>query len=234
MIKIVYRISDVGFKKEKPNYISNEKCLANAIATFPLSTYKWVVLADGVSQETKEMIETHIPLENIEHINIKNGPGYPFMYILDKLLTTSNDEDKLYFIENDYIHKPGADVALLEGFELGADYITLYDHPDKYMDPSLGGNRYCSGGAEETRVYLSDSCHWKLTNSTTATFSTTIKTLKEDYNIIKKYANNVYWDDFSMFLELRDKKRTLISSIPGYSTHGEKTWLSPLTNWNKI
>jgi hypothetical protein len=58
-----------------------------------------------------------------------------------------------------------------EGFELGASFVALYDHPDKYLDPSKGGNPYCEGGAEDTRVYLTTSCHWKITNSTTMTFA---------------------------------------------------------------
>ena len=39
-------------------------------------------------------------------------------------------------------------------------------------------NVYLSG--EETVVYASKSCHWKLTSSTTMTFATTVKNIRED------------------------------------------------------
>lgn len=234
MLKIVYRISDTGYSKIKPEYINNENCLSNAVKVFPPDKYQWNVIADSVSESTKTMLEKYIDPNNIIYVNIKNGPGYPFMYMLDKVLAESDDSDIIYFLENDYIHRIGADTILLEGIKLGADYVTLYDHPDKYIDPSYGGNPYCNGGAEDTRVYLSKSCHWKITNSTTGTFASSIRCLRRDYNIIKQYANNVYWSDYNMFLDLRNLERILISCIPGYSTHGETNWLGPLVDWSTI
>jgi hypothetical protein len=37
-----------------------------------------------------------------------------------------------------------------------------------------------------------------------------------------------------MFLELREMGELLITPLPGYATHGETAWLSPLTDWSKI
>ena len=146
-----------------------------------------------------------------------------------------DDEDEIiYFLENDYLHKPGSQKILEEGFTLGASFVSLYDHPDKYLSPDKGGNPFCEGGAEDTRVYLTDNCHWKITNSTTMTFAAKVSTLRANEDILRKHTSTLHPNDFSMFLELREKNELLITSIPGFSSHGETAWLSPLTNWNKV
>ena len=235
MIKLIYRISEVGYNKIKPYYVNNENCLKNATVAFPLEIVDWHVIADGVGEETKKMIESYIPPDKIDYINIKKGSGYPFMYSVDKFIKTLDDDTIIYFVENDYIHRPNSYIILQEGFELGADYVTLYDHPDKYINAKDGGNPYIEDNGEITRVYLSKSCHWKLTNSTTATFAAKIRTLKEDYQTIVKFANQPYLNDFAMFTELIQVfNRTLISPLPGYSTHGETKWLTPLIDWEQI
>ena len=123
---------------------------------------------------------------------------------------------------------------LLEGFDLGSSFVSLYDHPDKYMEPSRGGNPFCKGRAENTRVFLSKSCHWKLTNSTTMTFASKVSTLKRTEPTLRKWTSNSYPEDFRMFLDLRTQEESLITPIPGYCTHGEVAWLSPLTDWSSI
>jgi hypothetical protein len=223
-MQIIYRISDAGYNKVKPSYINNENCLNNALFTF--NKANWWIIADNVSDETTKFLHSNSKI--IEHVSVGHGAG-TFNLALNIALTSPDDEI-VYFLENDYLHKPESDKILEEGFELGSDYVALYDHPDKYMD---GGNPFVEGGGEITKVFLSKSCHWKLTNSTTMTFAAKVKTLREDEEILRKYTSGKHPYDFQMFLELRDKGRTLITPIPGYATHGETAWLSPLTNWKE-
>ena len=233
-MKIIYRISDVGYNKVKPDYINNEACLKNAVARFAshLTPEDFIVIADNTSEETNNMIKRLIPEENIDYRSLGNG-AKTFNVALDKALTYPDDEI-IYFLENDYLHNYNSKDIIHEGFELGAQFVSLYDHPDKYIGPSEGGNPYCEGGAEDTRVYKTDSVHWKITNSTTMTFAAKVSTLKLNEGILRKHTAGTHPDDFQMFLELRQTNQLLITSIPGYSTHGETAWLSPLTDWNKI
>ena len=228
-MKIIYRISDAGYSKVKPDYINNENCLKNALGIFPWTRYDWSVIADNISEETNNMIQKYIPRNHINYVSVGNGAG-TFNLALDEALQSADDEI-IYFLENDYLHKPGADKILKEGFNVGYSYVALYDHPDKYID---GANPLVEDGGEVTRVMISKSCHWKITNSTTMTFAAQVKTLKKDESILREYTSGSYPRDFEMFLVLREKQHGLITPIPGYSTHGETAWLSPLTDWSQI
>jgi len=231
-MKIIYRISDAGYNKVKPSYINNENCLKNTLQIFPEKDINWLIIADNCSQITQDSIRKYYKGE-IKNVSIGHGAG-TFNLALDEALKEL-DNEIIYFLENDYLHKPNSDKILQEGFDLEASFVSLYDHPDKYIGPNQGGNPYCEGGAEDTRVYLTDSCHWKITNSTTMTFASKVSTLKRTEPILRKRTNmGHYPQDFKMFLELRDNNELLITPIPGYSTHGETAWLSPLTNWSQI
>jgi hypothetical protein len=100
----------------------------------------------------------------------------------------------------------------------------------------LGGNPFVDiDGGESTKIYCIGSSHWKITNSTTMTFASKVKTLKDDIKILRKWTNKGHCpNDFKMFLELRKKGRALMTPIPGFSTHGETLYLSPFTDWESI
>ncbi len=233
-MKIIYRMSDAGYKKEKPDYIDNETCLVNASTRFERED--WLVIADNCSDETTDMVKAvttsfHLGDSKLKSVSVGHGAG-TFNIALDEALQY-NDDDIVYFIENDYIHKPESAKIIKAGFELGASFIALQHHPDKYLHPSKASNTYCVGGAEDTRVYLTDSCHWKITNSTTMTFAAKVSTLKRVETILRKHTSGTHPNDFQMFLELRQQGELLITPIPGYATHGETAWLSPLTDWRE-
>ena len=231
-MKIIYRISDSGYNKVKPAYINNEACLKNFCNIFYNHLYDIIVLADNCSDNTINMVKKYIDPINIRKVNVGHGAG-TFNLALDEALQEP-DWQVVYFLENDYLHKPNSDKVILEGLELGASFVSLYDHPDKYLPPSQGGNPYCEGGAEDTRVYLTESTHWKITNSTTMTFASKVSTLVRTKNVLRNYTRGSYPEDFKMFLDLREQRELLVTPIPGYSTHGETAWLSPLTDWSKI
>lgn len=232
-MKIIYRISDAGYNKVKPLYIDNTNCLKNAVEVFGKENFH--VIADNISDKTNSMIwECGIEDKQIEYVSVGHGAG-TFNLALNWALQ-QDDSEVIYFLENDYLHKSESYKLIMEGMELGANYISLYDHPDKYIPSNRGGNPYIEeDGGEVTKVYLSNSCHWKLTNSTTMTFASKVSTLKEDEVVLRKWTNmGNYPRDFDMFMELREKGKSLMTSIPGYSTHGETAWLSPLTDWGVL
>lgn len=228
-MKVIYKISDRGLPKNKPLWFNKIDCLKNALNCFRPSEF--FMLMDNVSDETKDLILEFYKGE-YEESSIGNPAG-TFLIQLDKALQL-DDEEIVYFLEDDYLHKEGSQEVLKDGFELNFDYVSLYDHPDKYLNPFEGGNPLCSGRSEQTRVFLGKYCHFKLTNSTTGTFAAKVKTLREDKTIIRKWFSTDYGYDFNMFQELLFKGRRLAVSIPGYSTHCELKWLTPLTDWSKI
>jgi hypothetical protein len=226
-MKIIYRISDTGYNKIKPDYINNENCLRNALTIFPWTEYDWSIIADNISEETDDMIQKYIPRDYINYVSVGHGAG-TFNLALDEALQSPDDEI-IYFIENDYIHLPGSPKILEEGFNLGAPYMTLYLHPDKFIPPSQGGNpEVDSDGGYLTKIYRGKTQLFGMFNSTTMTFAAKVKTLKEDENILRKWTSEKHPNDFQMFLELREKGSILLCPLNTFSTHGETMWLAPL------
>ncbi len=239
-IKTYYRISDTGYNKVKPEYVNNKNCLLNFINVFQPSFGELKIYADNTSKETDDMI---LNVAGIEPIKIYQGSSaQSFRHVFEKAIVENDENTVIYFLENDYIHVNGAKEILLEGIEMGADFCTLYDHPDKYMDADKGGNPEIEGGGEVTKVFKTPSYWFKLTNSTTMTFAATVKTLRRNEYVIRKHTSGIYPTDYQMSIELRSLGETLISPIPSVSTHGETAWLANpsvgkgnvIEKWKKI
>jgi len=231
-MKVIYRISDSGQSKIKPEYITKRGCFLHFMKVF--GEYEIYIIADNVGEETYTFLTKYVKPERITRTQLHNAKS--FLYSVRFAIEHFGENDSVYLAEDDYLYTPNAPGIIEEGLGIG-DYSTGYDHPDKFLNTSIGlngGNPLIRNGGEVTFVLLSESSHWKITNSTTMTFATKVKYLKEDYPIYEKYCQNNIPGDFAMFLELaRNNKRKLVSPLPGVSTHGETAWLSRLTDWSE-
>ena len=109
-----------------------------------------------------------------------------------------------------------------------AHYVSFYDHPDKYIPPSLGGNKLISSsGIDDTGLFLTHHSHRTFTNSTTCTFAAKAKTNTEDMPVWKQFCPADHPYDFHAFVAFGARGRKLVTSIPGKSSHKDTAHISP-------
>ncbi|MEQ8473029.1 MAG: hypothetical protein RIC35_17675 [Marinoscillum sp.] len=236
-MKVMYRLSDKGQPKPKLPQATKEYCLRNAMASFPNSEI--FVFADNCEAQTIAMIESL----GLKCIPITLGNSGSLRHAISYAVNQYDNNEGVYFLEDDYLHLQGSEKLMLEGLEI-SDYVTLYDHPDKYADFDGKINPQVTDQGEQTILMKSDSSHWKVTNSTTMTFAVKVGTLKEDLSVWFKHTKRKVPADKRIFSHLQStgklkyrlfgKKRRLIVSIPGSSTHCETAFLTPLTDWSKV
>ena len=200
-MKVFYRISDNGYIKPKLREASKTFCLDNFLDAFPKNLI--TVIADRCNPDTIEMVK----LRKLHLIETNLGNAGSYQYALDEACKL---DDVIYFVEDDYLHKPDAERILLEGFSFG-DYITLYDHPDKYT------KIYSFG--EISKVSRGGLSHWRYTQSTCMTFAAKSSTLRQDREIWDKHTKNQHPYDHESFTELQKKGRKIAVCIPGSAIH---------------
>ena len=61
----------------------------------------------------------------------------------------------LFLLEDDFLHKPGSKKLLLEGLLNYNGYITLYDHPDKYLNKENFPLKFWESIAKSFRMFFS-------------------------------------------------------------------------------
>jgi hypothetical protein len=220
MIHILYRHTShtSGMGKNRPHWFSYEKSLNNLLSTIEgLDFVKFHLIYDG---------ECNITDPRIHHIeNIKAGSdcnSYFYSWHYAKSLNIG-DKDLIYIAENDYAYVHGWIHKIKELFDAyeDLDYVTLYDHNDKYnpiMYPNLA-----------TYLFITKSHHWRITPSTTGSVIFGKRILDEDFDI-----HSVNCSDFGRYEFLRtNRNRNVLSPIPSLATHCEVEWLAPVIDWEK-
>lgn len=254
-MKVFYRISDKGNPKEKVQNAGKRDCLLNAIQEFGKENIH--VIADNCSQDTIDFLKDN----QLNHEITSQGNSASFIYMVRSIIDSCPSDEYVYLLEDDYIHLPDSRMLLEEGLAIG-DYVTLYDHPDKYVMENEQGNPLNYRELHHSRLYVTLHSHWRETDSTTMTFACRVKTLKEDLSTWEKYTKGRIPDDYHGFMEItqnsvavflsflsrrkkrecmillrnilfRKKMKKLISAVPAHATHAEIKWLAPVVDWMK-
>lgn len=202
---IYYRLSSHSSNVPRIPWANKLYCLQNFLTVFSNETI--FLIQDNFDSTLPNLFHPNI---KIESTNLGNSAS--FLHALTKAINNDIDE-QIYFVEDDYLHHPLAAKSLLEGFQI-ADYVTCYDHPDKYSADYFNG--------EDTKLIRTKSQHWKYSISTTMTFASTVRILREDFEIWKRYCQDSRPHDHKAFCQLKRKyNRKLAVAISGKSFHND-------------
>ena len=238
----LYRISNNSYNKPKLSNASKEQCFVNFLEHLFTPQDRLLVIADNVNEQLRHFLVKRLPANaTLREVNTGSNAA-SFRLQLD-LVQELPDEELVMLHEDDYLYRGHAGdtpeqkhnrLALQEALAK-ADYVSLYDHPDKYLAPAQGGNPLINvQGMESVKLFLTAHSHWKLTNSTTLTFAVKAQTLKADQAIWLKHVSGTHPHDYPAFLELGAAGRTIATPIPGLASNTEPPWLSPLYDWERI
>jgi hypothetical protein len=232
MIKVFVRhcnFSENSIDKKRPKFFSKEKCFENLLKTKKKET-EVTIFFDGTVPQNSYLNQQDVKIIS----KLCGSDSSSFNNLLDYITSLSlSDNDIVYLLEDDYLHANHWDTILEEGLGISEiDYVTLYDHPDKYnystLAPNVGYDKLTS------KIYITNNSHWRTIPSTTNTYAMRYSTLKKDLNIHKKYCSfGKITLDHAKFLEINNKEPKLISCIPGLSSHIVEEYMSPLTDWKQ-
>lgn len=227
MIKILYshlNVSGTDFKM-RPQFFDFERCFQNLITnTHGVEIHViYDVTRGGVEQNWINKYRNSCTIHEIQGGTMESAAME--MYKIAKDLSENMKDDELfYFLENDYLHVDNwVDEVeeLYRTFGSALNYISLYDHNDKYFE------QY---GDLISKIVTTNSHHWRTTPSTCGSYIVSKKIFLEDYNTHTEVIG-----DHNKWIYLNTNKgRFILSPIPGLSTHCMEGLMSPTINWQQI
>jgi hypothetical protein len=222
-IHIYYRhASSNTVLQSRPNWFSYESCFQNLLNTISEYDNVYLTLAlDGdITYDFTKNYQQHFSLFQTNY----QSSLYSYRALLEFIKTQNIESgDLIYFLENDYLHLPGWVDKIIELFTTynGLDYVSLYDHNDKYFLPMYD--------SLVSKIFTTNTHHWRTTPSTCGSFIITKQLFDDDYDIWSTAVG-----DHETFLYLnRERRRFVYTPVPGLSTHCMGGLLSPTINWEQ-
>jgi hypothetical protein len=217
--------------KLRPAGFSHDACFVNLIDTIKISGHssraRLIVFYNG-SREQFESDRFSTTVSEcgmtVEVKLVKASSAIEAVLILLKqaahLALQSNDI--LYLLENDYVHHRDwlDEVYRLYESNLQFDYVSLYDHPDRYRLTK----RYANAS-----LFVTSSRHWITAASTCGTFMMRYDVFLRDFDYL--YCTKI---DHQLFSRLTGwRGRRLLTPVPGLSLHCMCDYLDPVQDLEK-
>lgn len=223
-INIFYRhavTNNIG--RDRPYWFNYENCFKNLLHTIEKYDNINLTLAlDGnINQDFTQNYQDKFTLFSTNY----QSSLLSYRALLEYIKKQSMEPNELiYFLENDYLHIDGWVDKLIELYSTfsNLNYVSLYDHNDKYFLPMYDDL--------VSRIVTTSSHHWRTTPSTCGSFIINRDTFDQDYDV---WSTTV--GDHNTFLYLTENRdRSVLTPIPGLSTHCMEGLLSPTIDWAQI
>jgi hypothetical protein len=222
-IHIFYRQYNIlGSQKGRPKFFDFEKCFVNLLNTIEGKNVDLHVVMDG-RPETNFVNKYKDKVTQFHQIEAgKDQVSFFKTWEIAKNIETE-DNDLIYFLENDYIHVDGWVDKIIELFSTYnlPHYVSLYDNKDKYLLPMYDDL--------VSKIFITENHHWRTTASACGSFIVNKELFNLDYDI-----NTSVEGDHNKFMLLNEQRnRMVITPIPGLSTHCVEGLMSPTINWEE-
>jgi hypothetical protein len=232
-----------------------EVCLESFKRALGSLRIKMWVLLDGCPPVYEELFRAYFRDEEVEVIHLASVGNEATFAMQADLLSHQTVSDLVYFAEDDYFYLPDAMVELVAFARGGTnvDFITPYDHPDRYE----GTFR------ERSLVQTFGVRHWRTTSSTCLTFLASREAVVENLSLFKSFKRGdddcAIWQAvtggatlFNFYLHATTFQRFKIwiktwiygykrivfrrsyklwSPLPSVGTHMALPYLAPVVDW---
>lgn len=216
--------------KARPDWFTYEVCFRNILSTIrsdpQAQRVTFTIMFDGSVEKFQEDFVSRYHANpdlglQLQFLAAGSDKVSAFLTLHHIAAQKHDDGDLVYMVENDYMHRPGWVSRLFELYEskLQFNYVSLYDHADKYFLAMYEGL--------EARIHHTANQHWRTAPSTCGSFIATAAQFRQDFDVMTSGL-----PDYAFFQSVvNDRQRVLLTPVPGLSTHCMAGYLSPTVRW---
>lgn len=226
----------------RPEWFDYEKCFLNLIKTMDPDRCTLNVIFDG--DPKGHYLENALDKITLHEVDCGGERNTEMAFKTAQKDDNIDENDLIYILENDYAHRDGWVDATLDLCDVsgGGHYISLFDHNDKYifcMSQKQIQQLRSQGVVVEdhwglyrdlqSKIYATNYCHWREVPNTCGSFILHKKIFDLDLDVhTSGEADNTRFGKLT-----KERGRKILTPMPGYSTHCQVPFLSPVVSWEK-